>query len=68
VYIFLGLDDDSLDDDSDREYPSNQPILWVPEDKVYHDDALVYSEPGHPHWQANRFIDLTCLFIINGDG
>jgi hypothetical protein len=32
-----------------RDDPSNQPIVWGPEDEVYHDNALVYTMPGPPH-------------------
>ena len=56
-----GLDNFSSDDDSDnvnvRDDPSNQPILWGPEDEVYHDNALVYTMPGPPHLQVN------CIFV-----
>jgi hypothetical protein len=47
-----GLDNFSSDEDndcdSDREDPSNQPTLWVPEGEVYHDNALVCSMSGFP--------------------
>jgi hypothetical protein len=58
-----GLDNFSSDDDSDsdndnvRDDPSNRPILWGPEDEVYHDNALVYTLPGPPHLQVNRLFD-----------
>jgi hypothetical protein len=45
------------DSDSDGEDPSNQQILWGPEDEVYHDDAPAYTMPGPAHWQVNCFID-----------
>jgi hypothetical protein len=38
------LDNFSLGDDS--EDPSNELIVWEPDDKVYHDDTLLYSMLG----------------------
>ncbi len=58
-----GLDNFSSDDDCDsdnenvRDDPSNQPILWGPEDEVYHDNALVYTMPRPPHLQVDRLFD-----------
>jgi hypothetical protein len=39
------------------EDPSNQPILWGPEDELYHDNALVYTMPRPPHLQVNHLFD-----------
>jgi hypothetical protein len=66
-----GLDNFSMDDDSDshKEEPFNQPILWGPEDEVYHDDALVYTVSGPPYLQVNHLFDLfVCPSIENGAG
>jgi hypothetical protein len=50
-------DDSESDNDNDRDDPSNHPILWGPDDEVYHDNALVYTMPGPPEVQMNRFFD-----------
>jgi hypothetical protein len=59
--ITRGLNNFSTNDDSDRDSerkdPSDQPILWGPEDEVYHDDALVYTMSRPPHLQVYRFFD-----------
>jgi hypothetical protein len=61
--VTAGLDTFSSDDDSDsdgdidRDDFSNFPILWGPEDEVYHDNALVYTMPGPSHTQVNRLFD-----------
>jgi hypothetical protein len=31
--------------------------FWGPEDEVYHDDALLSTMAGPPHWQVDCFID-----------
>jgi hypothetical protein len=40
-----------------RDDPSNQPILWALEDEVFHDNALIYTMSGPPHWLVNRLFD-----------
>jgi hypothetical protein len=61
-----GLGNFNSDDDSDSEDSSNQHISWGPEDAVHHDDALVYTTAGPPHWQMNRFIDYNLPLKENG--
>jgi hypothetical protein len=54
---FISDDDSDSEIDIDRDYPSNYPILWGLEDKVYHDNALVYTMPGPSQGQVNRLFD-----------
>jgi hypothetical protein len=56
--------DDDSDSDIDLDDPSNYPILWGPEDEVYHDNALVNTMPGPSHVPVNRLINLASLQII----
>jgi hypothetical protein len=59
--VTSGLDTFSSGDDSDididRDDPFYYPILWGPEDEVYHDNALVYTMPGPCHVQVNSLFD-----------
>ena len=54
---FSSGDDSDSDSDIDRDGPSNYPILWGPEDEVYHDNALVYTMPEPSRVQVNRLFD-----------
>ena len=54
---FSSGDDSDSDSDIDQDDPSNYPILWGPEDEVYHVNALVYAVPGSSHAQMNRLLD-----------
>mgnify|MGYP000119920003 FL=1 len=54
---FSSGDDSDSDSDIDRDDPSNYPILWGPEDEVYHDNALVYTMPEPSRVQVNRLFD-----------